>query len=145
MDSFHEIDTSINILAQRNKIAEKHYGSSKIQGIEILSYVNETIAHSLKINYYQGVCTGYRVLALHYSNIRTLAEDIRYSFENTKVTYKNKQIKITTSIGISYISIDKNKLPLFEELYYQADKALYSAKALGRNKVEFFNKNETSN
>ncbi|SHH80775.1 sensor domain-containing diguanylate cyclase [Clostridium grantii] len=77
--------------------------------------------------------------------IRTLAEDIRYSFENTKVTYKNKQIKITTSIGVSYISVDKNKLSLFEELYYQADKALYSAKALGRNKVEFFNKKDTSN
>ncbi|SHH72637.1 tetratricopeptide repeat-containing diguanylate cyclase [Clostridium grantii] len=69
-------------------------------------------------------------------SIKIIAEDIRKAFESTEIIYKNKPIKISTSMGISYI--EKDKLPLFEDLYYQADKALYKAKSLGRNRVEFF-------
>jgi diguanylate cyclase (GGDEF)-like protein/PAS domain S-box-containing protein len=46
------------------------------------------------------------------------------------------QLSITTSIGISLYPLDTERI---EDLIQKADKAMYRAKGLGKNKYEFFN------
>jgi len=45
---------------------------------------------------------------------------------------KNEQVKVTISIGVSPLGKDANS---FDGLISQAEKALYPAKSLGRNRV----------
>jgi diguanylate cyclase (GGDEF)-like protein len=64
-----------------------------------------------------------------------LAEKLRLAFERTVVTAENKKIRFTVSLGVTSInSRDKN----IEELIDRADKYLYKAKELGRNKTIFY-------
>lgn len=72
----------------------------------------------------------------HFENI---FENIRYKIEDSKIKNENKdELKITVSIGYSLFpddTTDKNLLINF------ADKALYKAKELGRNKSVRFRNN----
>jgi diguanylate cyclase (GGDEF)-like protein len=61
-----------------------------------------------------------------------LAENIRKAVEQSSFTYKNKQISITISIGLS-----KYDGETAQEFIEKADKALYRAKKNGRNQVVF--------
>ncbi len=69
-----------------------------------------------------------------------VAEKLRKAVENHTFEYEGIPIKATLSIGVS--SIDKN-VPL-QESFKKADKALYLAKEKGRNRVEVYNKEETT-
>ncbi len=61
------------------------------------------------------------------------AEYLRKRIETSKITIdENKQISVTASIGLAFI--DKNETN-FEQLYKNADKALYFSKETGKNKV----------
>ncbi|MET0357396.1 MAG: GGDEF domain-containing protein [Cellvibrio sp.] len=60
-----------------------------------------------------------------------IAEKIRNAVETTKITYHDKHIPVTVSIGVGVIQREEN----FDELFHRADQALYSAKHLGRNCV----------
>ncbi|WP_251359423.1 GGDEF domain-containing protein [Kangiella sp. TOML190] len=63
------------------------------------------------------------------------AELVRKKLANTILIYDSKEIKLTTSIGIS--SYQEN-LTSLNELMVQADKALYQAKRNGRNQTVTF-------
>ncbi|WP_445772584.1 GGDEF domain-containing protein [Shewanella sp.] len=60
-----------------------------------------------------------------------IAEKIRSSVEQHTVNFLSQQIKTTISIGISQLSEDQS----IDELINTADKCLYQAKTLGRNRV----------
>ena len=65
-----------------------------------------------------------------------LAETIRAKIKNTEFSDKNNSIKITVSIGIDSISNSDSKSPSI--IFEHADKAMYKAKEMGRNKVCIF-------
>ena len=74
------------------------------------------------------------VLILQATPIKTameVAERIRATVEAHIFTFENKKIPVTISIGVS------TKIPsdTWESIYDRADKALYSSKQNGRNKV----------
>ena len=57
-------------------------------------------------------------------------ERLRKRVENNNFNFKNQQIKVTISIGIS----SKTDFEKASEMFDNADKALYKAKESGRNK-----------
>lgn len=66
-------------------------------------------------------------------NALVMAQKIKFNIENMDFMYSGEYIKITTSIGITQnIESDTN----IQDLYKRADKALYTAKENGRNKIE---------
>lgn len=63
----------------------------------------------------------------------TIAEKLRNSIEKEIIIIDGQEINITVSIGIT--SID-NSIESYEEIYSYADKALYFAKAKGKNQID---------
>ncbi|MBN47789.1 MULTISPECIES: sensor domain-containing diguanylate cyclase [unclassified Methylophaga] len=66
-----------------------------------------------------------------------VAERIRKEIENLQVVYREQKVQITASFGVAEWDGHAD----LDELFYQADKALYHAKNRGRNQV--FNLTET--
>jgi len=64
------------------------------------------------------------------------AEKIRKAIEGCTFTGKLEKVKITASLGITLLGNRGAKS--FETAYQQADKALYTAKDKGRNRIELF-------
>ena len=60
-----------------------------------------------------------------------IAEKIRSSVEQYTINFVKHQIRVTISIGISQLAEDQT----IDELINNADKCLYQAKTLGRNRV----------
>lgn len=65
---------------------------------------------------------------------RTIAEKIRMLLEDTPLPLKDGLLYLTASFGIA--SLQAGMPGTYEALYAAADKALYRAKASGRNRVE---------
>ena len=64
---------------------------------------------------------------------RIIAERIRQRIAECKISFQGSLICPTVSIGIATHASDQNEL--VGEIFERADKALYAAKAAGRNKV----------
>lgn len=64
---------------------------------------------------------------------KSVAEKIRVCIENQIFIIEGHEINITISIGVSSLN---NNIDSFGKGYRNADKALYSAKSNGRNRVE---------
>lgn len=67
-----------------------------------------------------------------------IAERIRQNIENLRIPYKNEELRITCSIGVS--SIPENQPQDVKSFMKQADEALYQAKENGRNQVRYYEK-----
>jgi len=59
------------------------------------------------------------------------AEELRKKVIHTKFIYKNERVDVTFSAGVSH----RDNYTSFEDLFQDADKQLYRAKELGRNRV----------
>jgi diguanylate cyclase (GGDEF)-like protein len=67
---------------------------------------------------------------------QTLAERLRKSIENTKISLPSgKELQLTISVGVSVYPQDCSTV---DEIVTSADKALYTAKLLGRNYAMLF-------
>jgi len=64
---------------------------------------------------------------------RKLAEKLRANMQAAAVTWEQHVIKTTVSIGLASTTAAEKRD--FDHLYAHADKALYTAKSLGRNRV----------
>ncbi|MFT4929956.1 MAG: diguanylate cyclase (GGDEF)-like protein [Phenylobacterium sp.] len=62
----------------------------------------------------------------------SICDRIRAEVSSTPILYKDQEMNIAVSIGISQMAIDKT----LEEMIGEADSALYVAKKKGRNRVE---------
>ncbi|WP_194436541.1 GGDEF domain-containing protein [Vibrio fluminensis] len=71
--------------------------------------------------------------------VSQLAENIRFSIENEAIPHEDNEAKgvLTASVGYTVMELSRSEFN-FDALYNQADRALYSAKARGRNKVASF-------
>ena len=68
------------------------------------------------------------------SAARLVAERVRSQLEATEFTFGNKRFVVTSSFGIA--GSEEAPDPDFNRLLARADRALYAAKRLGRNRVE---------
>ena len=66
-----------------------------------------------------------------------LGERFRRSIEDLDIVFEGKKIQVTISVGLSRWKENDN----LDDLLRKADKALYSAKDEGRNRVVLFNNN----
>jgi diguanylate cyclase (GGDEF)-like protein len=71
--------------------------------------------------------------AISFEDARSLAEKIRRHIEFMVISYQDLELKVTISIGVAttYLAGAADST----QLIGQADKALYTAKASGRNRV----------
>ncbi|WP_445946729.1 GGDEF domain-containing protein [Shewanella sp.] len=66
-----------------------------------------------------------------------LAESIRQLISNTEFLFENQTLAVTVSVGIAQFDTNTNTKVSLSNLLAKADKQLYLAKDLGRNKVMF--------
>lgn len=71
----------------------------------------------------------------HADGARTLAEKLRRSLEETTVEYSSTPVNVTCSWGVAELQPGMKRA---EDLYEAADRALYSSKGAGRNRVTIF-------
>ena len=67
----------------------------------------------------------------HIDEAKIVGERLRKAVEETTVSLDNLNINVTISMGLAEFRQDESG----EELFAQADKALYKAKESGRNRV----------
>ena len=112
-------------------------------GDEVLKTVANILKNSIRESDYVGRYGGEEFMIIlteaNKENANKIAERIRQNIESNYIYYKNNKLKITISIGISTYPEDGNDE---EEIIKAADKALYTAKKKGRNRVELYNKEE---
>ena len=65
-------------------------------------------------------------------NAMKTAERIRVQAARRPITYQDKEILLTISIGVAMLNIQDNSI---EDVLHRADEALYRAKQKGRNRV----------
>jgi two-component system cell cycle response regulator len=69
------------------------------------------------------------------ADARAFSERVRAVVERTPIAWENEKISVTLSIGLAHNRAG-TAVPGPEQLIAAADKALYAAKAAGRNRVE---------
>ncbi len=108
-------------------------------GDEVLRQISSRIKNSQRETDFVGRYGGEEIVViLPETDLQTsinIADDIRKIVEQEPVEFENQTIKVTTSIGVSNL---RNEHKSYASIFAEADEALYSAKELGRNRVEFF-------
>jgi len=111
-------------------------------GDQCLAHASELLRESSRASDYIFRIGGEEFLVLSINDSAegalVLAEKIRRSFEARECTAGNPVIPMTTSIGISCADDSRPAKQALSNLLSQADKALYRAKAQGRNQVVAF-------
>jgi diguanylate cyclase len=69
-------------------------------------------------------------------NAKIIAGRIRAFTETSSLETQGKRLRLSVSIGVAEVALEDGNI---EEVLHRADKALYKAKALGRNRVEALN------
>jgi len=70
-----------------------------------------------------------------FANVRPVIDRVRTDLEATKFNFDGQDLSITASFGVA--GFEGKDAPALSHLISLADSALYSAKRLGRNRVEF--------
>lgn len=65
-----------------------------------------------------------------------VSERVRRDIEKMEIQHMEKTLKITVSIGVNHVDSVRYATP--QQLIEQADKALYTSKSNGRNRVTFY-------
>jgi diguanylate cyclase (GGDEF)-like protein len=65
-------------------------------------------------------------------SVQQRAEDIRECVKNMRIAYQNKSLNITVSLGVAVLP---EHGPTIDDALKAVDKALYQAKADGRDRV----------
>lgn len=101
--------------------------------VHIANIIHNSIKHSDFLARYGGEEFAVIFPNTRYANALPAAENIRRSVEEEEFTVRGEPLKITISIGVS--EIQKHNVDTVRDLVHFADKALYEAKRLGKNKV----------
>jgi diguanylate cyclase (GGDEF)-like protein len=72
------------------------------------------------------------------STVRKCAEDIRSRFEMQSVIFENQKIQSTVSLGVAIYPLHGSNV---DEVFINADRAMYQAKQRGRNRVAIYSEN----
>lgn len=116
------------------KLVNDNYGHSS--GDEVLRKLVQNIKKEIRPTDFVGRYGGEEFcVLLHSTKLETaidVAERIRKRVAECKVTAGNSELSITISTGVACFNHQNNNL---EKMLQSADKALYKAKDLGRNKV----------
>ncbi|XOB63677.1 GGDEF domain-containing protein [Campylobacterota bacterium DY0563] len=105
-------------------------------GDKVLQMISELAMENFRETDFVGRMGGEEFCIIFtYGNINAVKDAIerfRKIIENSILKYEKNEIKITASFGISYLT---DNIKTQEELYKNADSALYEAKNTGRNKI----------
>jgi diguanylate cyclase (GGDEF)-like protein len=114
-----------------------------LAGDQCLTHMSDVLKESSRTSDYIFRMGGEEFLILSLADSplggELLAEKIRSSLEKRPVIYKQAAIKMTTSVGVGLTESDMNAESALTNLLFHADKALYSAKNRGRNRVVVYN------
>ncbi|QPC45682.1 histidine kinase N-terminal 7TM domain-containing protein [Mangrovibacillus cuniculi] len=110
-------------------------------GDEVLIQIASLIKSSLRENEMVGRYGGEEFIFVTWDAPPELlyerAEELRIQLEQLIIFYNEKELKVTSSFGVTYLSVTDLKEIDLQELIRIADKNLYQAKELGRNRVVF--------
>ncbi|MCL1893689.1 MAG: GGDEF domain-containing protein [Holophagaceae bacterium] len=112
----------------------------------VLQAVAEQLQKSLRETDFPGRYGGEEFIALlpetSIAEAQLVAERIRHNIQDKDLIFDDRQIKVTASLGIynfgSFDEADDVAGQSIDEIIDKADKALYSAKNKGRNRVETY-------
>ena len=132
----HDISIILIDLDHFKKINDT-YGH--IAGVDVLREASKRIRESTRETDFIGRYGGEEIVViLPESTIETaqqIGEQIRMRIAETPVAIDGTEINVTASLGISHLGEGHMK---FEELFKEADEALYESKSAGRNRVSFY-------
>ena len=109
-------------------------------GDEVLREISQRILGCLRETDFLGRYGGEELVVIlpltSLSKAAKVANIILNTVSEKPVIFESKSIQVTTSIGMSDL---RNSHKNISDVFAEADKALYNAKELGRNRVEVFN------
>ncbi len=135
----HEHDLTLLIVdLDHFKYVNDTYGH--MAGDEVLREISQRISSCLRETDFLGRYGGEELVIIlpltSLSKASKVAGTILHTVSAKPVLFESKTIKVTTSIGMNSLRDSHSSI---SEVFAEADKALYNAKELGRNRVEVFN------
>lgn len=116
------------------KVINDHYGHSA--GDEVLKAMAEQFNHAIRINDVAARIGGEEFALLireaDLPQVLAIAERLRKAIELDSIKHSGEEVDYTVSMGISQF---EPKDTQFESILNRADRALYRAKSLGKNRV----------
>lgn len=119
------------------KLVNDNYGH--LAGDEVLRQTSQRILNSIRETDFVGRYGGEEIVVIlpetNIDHAKMISEKIRANIAVEPVTLNDQVIKVTASIGVSYL---REKTEAIESLFHEADSALYQSKEGGRNQVTVF-------
>jgi len=111
-----------------------------LAGDKVLSEVGRRLGKAVRETDFIGRYGGEEFVVIlpetHASDAAQIAEKMRELIAERPVFFEGRPINITVSIGVAELS---NNMTNYEEVFQDADKALYISKENGRNRITCFN------
>ena len=114
-------------------------------GDEVLRQTSKRIRNSLRETDFVGRYGGEEIVVIlpetKLEHAEMIGNKLRIALESEKIALTDQEITVTASVGLS--QLDENTRDL-EEMFSQADQALYLSKEQGRNRVTVYKPNKSS-
>ncbi|MFV0519544.1 MAG: GGDEF domain-containing protein [Lachnospirales bacterium] len=104
--------------------------------VEFANKIKQTISYKMLFSRYGGEEFAIFLTSYNKESIEKYAEKLNEIVRDMVIKYKEENIKITVSIGISFVSTG-TKIP-FSKILSQADEALYESKTSGKDKYTIY-------